>query len=577
MDSTYGSPVSLRRIDGEKLKTLLEQTAPKSVMIFGTGPFQRRILFVTLLCLLATALHQTALTVLARPVDHWCKRPPEYEYVPLDMWKNVSLPRRLDDGGPCRCARYDPALGDASLNRTVVACEAWEYDLSIGGPTIVSEWDLVCQRRWLLVVLTGSYLLGGVVVMPLAGLGADRLGRRPILCCAVALLILSSMATCLASTLYAFATLRILTSAAASVAEISTTLILFEVTPRGGRTGFTALAVGGASVLSPFWLSMSARFTYNWSAVQASIMACTLLLVPATYWMEESPRWLVVTWRFSEAERVVFWAARVNGLNVADVRPLFKGVVENVKSRQRHCPAPLTAWDLVRSKAIRLRSVIMFGCWFFVLSCAMTLRPGSRLRCSRRCEVVVMYCLGPLLVGHYLLMQCWGRRRTLTLGMALLSGISMALAILRVREIGLLSPMLTSASVLLLLCVFCTLFVYTAEVFPTVVRGAGFAFSTMSGRLGALAALALGNVSNVDARVSDTLALTAVSIGTLGFGLLALLLPETNVLRVADTIQEAEQEELVRVDSLFQILLLRRSPVTPSSPAVRTPPEGLPR
>ncbi|XP_077523555.1 solute carrier family 22 member 7-like [Amblyomma americanum] len=565
MDSTYGSPLSLRRIDGQRLRTLLEQTAPKSVLIFGTGPFQRRVLLCTHLCLLSAALHRMALTVLARPVDHWCRRPPEYEYVPIETWKNVSLPRRPEDGGPCHCTRYDPPLADATTNRTEVTCEAWEYDLSIGGPTIVSKWDLVCQRRWLLVVLMGSYLLGGVVAMPLAGLGADRLGRRPVLYGAVLLLMVSSMATCVASTLYAFAMLRIVTSAAASVAEISTTLILFEVTPRGGRTGFLALAVCGASVLSPFWLSMSARFTYNWSVVQASIMVSTLLLVPATYWLEESPRWLVVTWQFSEAERVVFWAARVNGLNVADMRPLFRGVVENVKSRQRHCHAPSTVWDLVRSRAIRARSLIVFGCWFFVLSTVMTLRPGSRLRGSTKCEVAVMYCMGPLLVVHYLLMQGWGRRRTLALGMALLSGHTTALAVLRLLEIGLLSPMLICASVPLLLCVFCTLFVYTAEVFPTVVRGMGFALSTMSGRLGALAALVLGNVTNLDAVYSDTLTLLLVSLGTLGFGLLALLLPETNVLRVADTIQEAEQEEPVRVNSLFQILLRRRGPNTPSA------------
>ncbi|XP_075554170.1 solute carrier family 22 member 7-like [Dermacentor variabilis] len=574
MERMSSSPVAMFRIDGERLKNLIEQTAPKSVLIFGTGPFQRRVLAGTVLCLLVVALHNTVLTALARPVAHWCRRPDELFNVPLDEWKNASLPRR-PDGSASECTRYEPALppfppqdpASALVNRTEVPCDAWEYDLSAGGPTIESQWDLVCSRRRpVLVALAASYLLGGVVVMPMAGHYADRVGRRPVLCAAVVVLALSSLATCLVRSLYAFVALRVVTGAASSVAEVTSTLILFEVTPRCGRTAFTTLAFCGLSMLGPFWLSMAARFTYDWRSVQASLALPAALLVLATFWMEESPRWLVVTWRFAEAERVVFWAARVNGLNVDELRPLFGEVVENVKNRRGGFPAtppgPPSFWDLLRCSCVRSRSFIAFGCWFFALQGAVCMRPRGRLRGLGEVELLMAYVMAPLLALHYGLMKAWGRRRTLALSMTLVSLLATALAVVIVLEHWFLFKLIMTVAMLALLCVFATLFVYTAEVFPTVVRGAGYGGATVCGRLGVLVAVAVRYVVRLDPLAKDVFALLLVSLGTFTFGLLALLLPETNVLRVPDTIEEAEQEEPVRVDSLLQILLRRRAGYT---------------
>ncbi|KAH6925435.1 hypothetical protein HPB50_005612 [Hyalomma asiaticum] len=573
----HSSPVAQFRIDNERLRMLIEQTAPKSVLIFGTGPFQRRVLTGTVLCLLVAALHHSVLVVLARPVPHSCRRPDEYVNVPVDVWKSSGLPRQ-PDGSISQCRRYEPPLlptprgltpSWAVVNRTEVPCDAWEYDLlSAGGPTIQSQWDLVCDRgRGILVALAASYIMGGVAVLPFAGHGADEIGRRPVLCVAVAALALCSIATCLTRSLYVFVALRVVTGAAASVAEVMSTLILFEVTPRGGRTAFTTLAFCGLSMLGPFWLSMVARCTYDWRAVQASLALAATLLVPTTFWMEESPRWLVVTWRFAEAERVVFWAARVNGLNVKELRPLFSEVVENVKNRHYDSspgtpPSPPSFWDLFRCPSIRTRALIIFGCWFFAHQAAVCLRPRNQLRQFGIVEVVVTYAVPPLLALHYVLMKVWGRRQTLALGMTVVSALVTLLAVALVLKHRSMITFMAYVTLLALLCVFTTLFVYTAEVFPTVVRGAGYGCSSVSGRLGALAAVGVRYVTTGDPLATDVFALIVASLGTFTFGLLALLLPETNVLRVPDTIQEAEQEEPVRVDSLLQILLHRRAGFT---------------
>lgn len=564
MDSeASGSPLAHFRTQYDRrLHNLIGLQAPNSVLVFGNGPFQRRVLFGTLVCLLATVLHHMALLVLARPVDHWCRPPPGYEHVPLQEWRNLSLPRRAD-GGPNQCARYEPPLPPPEdYNRTEVPCEAWDYDLSQGGPTITSQWDLVCHRRRLMVGLMGTQLIGGAVAAPLAGLGADVLGRRPVVCAAVAAFVCSGLATCLARSLYMFATLRFTAAAAAGAVELGATLILFEVTPRDSRTGFVTLALCAAAILSSLWLAMAARFTYSWAVVQASIMLPALLMAPATYWMEESPRWLTVTWKFAEAEQVVLRAARVNGLNLCELGPLFREVVNNFKSRQRSLPLTCTVWALVRSSHIRARTIIVCGCWFFAFNAVVILRPQTGLRDFTPSSAVVMYVTGPILVTHYLFMKTWGRRRLLSLLMALLSVLSIIMAVLTAASVA--PTLLPTGIALVMICVLVVLCVYTIEVFPTVVRGAGLAGATLSGRLGALVAVVVRNLVRIDVVQSDVVHLVVVSLGALCFGLLALRLPETSVQRVTDTIQEAEEEELIRVESLFTIFIRTRSPHCPA-------------
>ncbi|KAH9372876.1 hypothetical protein HPB48_012751 [Haemaphysalis longicornis] len=516
-----------------RLHNLIGLQAPNSVLVFGNGPFQRRVLFGTLVCLLATVLHHMALLVLARPVDHWCRPPPGYEHVPLQEWRNLSLPRRAD-GGPDQCARYEPPLPPPEdYNRTEVPCEAWDYDLSQGGPTITSQWDLVCHRRRLMVGLMGTQLIGGAVAAPLAGLGADVLGRRPVVC-----------------------------TAGRGLRVFRPGHLPGAVTPRDSRTGFVTLALCAAAILSSLWLAMAARFTYSWAVVQASIMLPALLMAPATYWMEESPRWLTVTWKFAEAEQVVQRAARVNGLNLCELGPLFREVVNNFKSRQRSLPLTCTVWALVRSSHIRARTIIVCGCWFFAFNAVVILRPQTGLRDFTPSSAVVMYVTGPILVTHYLFMKTWGRRRLLSLLMALLSVLSIIMAVLTAASVA--PTLLPTGIALVMICVLVVLCVYTIEVFPTVVRGAGLAGATLSGRLGALVAVVVRNLVRIDVVQSDVVHLVVVSLGALCFGLLALRLPETSVQRVTDTIQEAEEEELIRVESLFTIFIRTRSPHCPA-------------
>ena len=66
-------------------------------------------------------------------------------------------------------------------DKNVTSCTAWTYDRDDSNATLVSEFDLVCDRRWLLVLSKSIYFLGLMIGVFVAGWAADFFGRKPIL------------------------------------------------------------------------------------------------------------------------------------------------------------------------------------------------------------------------------------------------------------------------------------------------------------------------------------------------------------------------------------------------------------
>ncbi|KAK8758743.1 hypothetical protein V5799_027520 [Amblyomma americanum] len=291
------------------------------ILIFGHGWFQRLVLLCTTLAFFATVLHAAAITSLARPTDHWCRPPPEYAHLPSEVWRNNSVPLVADGLSRHHCLRYEPPVpsveDDGFENRRTVPCDAgWDFeaDAASGNPvrSIIQEWNIVCGRRWIMTALKAAYMSGGVLAAPLAGIAADRVGRRPVLCGWLFLLAFAGIALAFAKTVLVFAILRALLSGAAASVLVTSTVVLFEVTDTQHRALFCSLAVAGGSLLASLYGAVVYVTVSDWKAVQIMYMVPTCGLIFGVYLMEESPCWLLAVLDMRRAEDVLSWAARVN-------------------------------------------------------------------------------------------------------------------------------------------------------------------------------------------------------------------------------------------------------------------------
>ncbi|XP_077557236.1 solute carrier family 22 member 7-like [Haemaphysalis longicornis] len=497
-----------------------------------------------MLAVFTSRVHALANSDLARPVDHWCRAPAAFAHLPLETWKNASIP--AEDGTDDRrshCFRHDPPFpvpeDPGADNRTVVPCDAgWDYEPSAGERSIVGAWDLVCGRRRILSLLSAVYMAGGVFGGAGAGVLADRIGRRPVLCIMIFLLILAGIGTAFAHSILVFAGLRFVLSTASSSTIVTSTLLLFEVTDIDHRALFCALSISGAGIASAIYRELVMAFIRDWQMAQIAYMVPASALVLAVYLMEESPCWLLATARVSQGERVLLRAARVNKVDQDAFKARLAALRDEIKRQQQQLEhgrggsfdailssKDVHTSDLLTNQSLRNRSTVIFGCWCITFAMFFSLNTSEVMRTSwvPRSSLLALRII-ELPFNVYVLRRI-GRRLSLAYSMVALSLIIACLAVVDVYR-G--SYALHWGVTVLWLLVFeftsTTLFGFSAELYPTVVRGAGVGFCYVSGRIGAIVGPFLNDVPSAELQ---GVAFSAVAPLLMFLAFLAFSLPET--------------------------------------------------
>ncbi|GBO10634.1 Solute carrier family 22 member 5, partial [Araneus ventricosus] len=149
-DDTEGNVSCLE--DRHRQKDLMD-------LVKGNGPWQWSILTVVLVCVIPHGSNNFSMTFIAPNVDHWCSRPPGTN-ISVQYWKEFALPP--DDK---QCSRYkfiniSERSEGGNASRETISCDSWEYDDSIYSSTIVSQWNLVCDREWLISMSKSIFIAG---------------------------------------------------------------------------------------------------------------------------------------------------------------------------------------------------------------------------------------------------------------------------------------------------------------------------------------------------------------------------------------------------------------------------------
>ncbi|XP_075556657.1 solute carrier family 22 member 7-like [Dermacentor variabilis] len=537
-------------------------TAPTSVLsspldhilIFGHGRFQKHVLLCTMLAFFTAIIHVRAPASLARPVDHWCRPPADYTYMATDVWKNVSVPLEADGKTRSPCLRYEPPfpLSGDNGNRTTVPCDAgWDYDIDAdaGAVSIVVQWNLVCGRQWILRVLSTVYSLGGAMGAPLAGVAADTIGRRPVLCIWLLLLVFAGVSLAFARTILLFAILRAVLSAAVTGVLVTSLVVLFEVTDTQHRALFCSLAM----VVGQFTATLYGEIVYNlepsWRACQVAFMVPTSTLVLAVYLMDESPCWLLAVSNMRRAEQVLSWAACVNRADPDVFKERLSELKSDIKKQQDQQTLPgstspsdlspdqeVHAIDLLVNRRLRKRSAVMFGCWFLAFAVFFSVPASDAMLADGAVRAVfALLKMTGILVDVPIIMRA-GRRRSLAFGMVALSALSLAMAAIHLLRAPyqLLVGVVVCSLLVFDLCVV-AMFLISAELYPTVVRASGLAFGYACGRLGVLASSFLADLRRAEL-VGAAYGIAAALL--LHFGVMALGLPETTQSQPANTMRD---------------------------------------
>ncbi|XP_075556785.1 solute carrier family 22 member 7-like [Dermacentor variabilis] len=540
------------------------------ILICGHGRFQVIVLVCTALAFFTTIVHALASANLARPVDHWCRPPATYSHMSPEAWRNVAIPVVRDEhGGETRsqCLRFEPPLpdaesyGDSPDNRTAVPCDAgWQYEsgASSGKPrhgiffgdsrvhSIVDEWDLVCGRGWIVSALAAAYMAGGAVGAPIAGVAADRIGRRPVLCTWLVLLVFAGITLAFAQNVSLFSTLRFLLSAGAAGVLVASHVMLFEVTDTEHRAPYCAIAVAGATFFAAVYSELVHVFLPNWHEAQVAYMVPTCGLVVAVYLVEESPCWLLALCELRSAENVLARAAYINAIEPQQFRRRLSALKGEVKRQHEHLGTQqepegghaivpdheVRLSDLLSYQPLRQRSAIIFGCWFLVFGTFSHLSTSHVMRTNEAARFTLVLLRMPCVVADVYVLKHVGRRLSLAASMLALSLAMGALSAVHVFD-QLAAVLVVSGLVVFDLSAI-TVFALSAELYPTVIRGAALGCCYMSGRLGALVA---PFVNEIPSPLLKSIAYAVSAAMLMLLGTMAFALPETRHLPPSNTVQ----------------------------------------
>merc|ERR1712110_900128 len=238
--------------------------------------------------------------------------------------KNFTIP--VKDGKYEECKMYDVSsaaftsnnyeIAKAARTENLVDCTSWTFAKDMG-ETIVSDWNLVCDRTALLSTVQGSYMGGVFVGCLFWGWASDKFGRRPSILVASLIQIISTVVAAFSPNYIMFIFFRfIIAFSVSSVFECAFVLVMEIVSPEL-RTPF------GIMTQFPFAigvciLPLVAYFIRDWNHLQLAISLPCLVLTSYYWFMPESPRWLIQARKFTEAKAVLTEAAKENGKNIPD-------------------------------------------------------------------------------------------------------------------------------------------------------------------------------------------------------------------------------------------------------------------
>ncbi|XP_016076369.1 PREDICTED: putative solute carrier family 22 member 31 [Miniopterus natalensis] len=399
---------------------------------------------------------------------------------------------------PCLLLRYPEPTPRAHPNGTRSCTRGWHYALPAAGlmRSPVTQWNLVCENGWKVPLEQTSHLLGWLLGCVILGMGCDRFGRRVVFVASLVLATGLGAGEALAASFPALLALRLLHGGSLAGASLALYVTRLELCDPPHRLAFS-VGANLFSVVGTLLLPGLALLTQDWRLLQGlSTLAIGLLLLfwgfPALF--PESPCWLLATGQLAQARKLLWHFAEASGVDPEnsseEESSLATGNTLDVLSARSPQPRCHSILEL-RHTSITWRNGLILG---FSSLVGGGMRASFFLRlAAREQEFYGPYFLGAGLevaatIFLLLTVDRWGRRLVLLLGtlvmglasLLILSGVQYlpGWTVLSLSVLGLLASQAVSTLSSL----------FAAEIFPTVIRGAGLGLVLGAGFLGQAAA-----------------------------------------------------------------------------------------
>ncbi|XP_060851479.1 organic cation transporter protein isoform X2 [Rhopalosiphum padi] len=429
-----------------------------------------------------------------------------------------------------RCNSPDPVTHD------MTPCHKFVYDRSVFQETIITEWDLVCGRFQLSNIAQSVFMLGVLIGNVLFGMFSDKYGRKIPMMFAIVLLLVAGVGTSLAPWYELFLPLRFATALAIGGLMISSFVLTMEVVGGKWRTVVSTLHHIPFN-LGHMSMALISYFIRNWRQFQLAITLPSLFFF--TYWwiIPESPRWLLAVGKEKQARKILTTGASRNNRKLDGE---FEKSLMNSQPEKGSDENKGNLFDLFRTPNLRKKTLAVFFNW---MVCGLCFYGLAQYMGEIGGNIFINVASSGLieLPGAFLciyLMEKFGRRNTL-----LSANLVTALACILITflpqnsEVEHFKFILASLGIVGSSIAFPTIYLFSGELFPTVVRNVGVGSASMCARIGSVIAPFVSSLGVFNVYLPPMIFGTVPLMGAL----LCLLLPETRGAQLPVTIEDGER------------------------------------
>ncbi|XP_063906466.1 organic cation transporter protein-like [Zophobas morio] len=424
---------------------------------------------------------------------------------------------------------------DNTTNTCSENCTSYVYDRSIFTETIITEWDLVCDKAYMANLAQTVTMLGILSGNVLFGYFSDKFGRRNPLIAGVLLQIVCGMGAAFSKWFILFLVMRFFTAFATGGTMVTSFVLVMEIVGAKWRTTF------GIIYQIPFsfghlLLPVFAYYLREWRYFHVAICIPSILLLSYYWVLPESPRWLLTVGKHEKAIQVLEKAAHHNRLTVENIQPDVHHHVQKKEPGNDQQAGNIV--DLFRTPIIRMYTICIGFNWFasglcFFGGAQYIGQLGGNIFVNVALSAVIQI---PGTLFSIWSLQAWGRRNTLIFSNLLSAGSCILIGLVPPQPAWIRSG-LSCVDMFALAISFPTVYIYSGELFPTVVRNIGVGSSSMFARAGSMVAPFVAGL----VLVREWLPMAVFGVVPLIGAALCLKLPETVNCKLPDTVEEAEE------------------------------------
>ncbi|XP_048771044.2 organic cation transporter protein-like isoform X2 [Ostrea edulis] len=439
-----------------------------------------------------------------------------------------------------RCSYYDyenNTRTNRNASRHKTKCSKWVYSDEIYESTFAKQIDLVCDDRYKTSLAKSMFFVGVLVGALGLGMLSDAIGRKKTLSLSVILMMASSIGLAWAPNYIAFVLIRICVGASTSGVFMTGFVIGVELVGPSKRL-FAGVVNEIFFAVGLVLLAGVAYGLRDWFWIELSLSIPTVIFIAFWCILPESPRWLLSKGRTEEAEEVLRKAAKVNGVQLPE--KLFDDDVTDV-------PETAALWNLFTSRVLLIRTLIIFFNWMVV---SMTYYGLSLNTGNLGGDFYVNFLISgvvefPAYALCLLLLDRWGRKKCHCSAM-LLGGIACLCTIFTIsfggKDLQWLTTTLAMIGKLGSAAAFAVIYVFSAELYPTVVRNAGMGASSCCARIGGILAPYVADSGvMIGGKFGQAVPLVIFGGASVLAGVLSLKLPETLDENLPETIEDGIQ------------------------------------